>query len=147
MESQPQNPEFRINPENFHPCMQFKSGFLCRGPYANWEEIPSIPIKLAGRVMHLTFWRIFHVIPSCNQARLDLGLGRLLPSKFIPYQPLFKDEAICTRPVFPAYWYTDVQTGLCFCCLQAIKPGFSHDEAHIYIISCTTSKIQVIKND
>ena len=22
MESQPQNPEFRINPENFHPCMQ-----------------------------------------------------------------------------------------------------------------------------
>ena len=22
MESQPQNPEFRINSENFHPCMQ-----------------------------------------------------------------------------------------------------------------------------
>ena len=22
MESQPQNPEFRINPENFHPCIQ-----------------------------------------------------------------------------------------------------------------------------
>ena len=22
MESQPQNPEFRINPENFHPCGQ-----------------------------------------------------------------------------------------------------------------------------
>ena len=22
MESQPQNPEFRINPENFHPCKQ-----------------------------------------------------------------------------------------------------------------------------
>ena len=22
MESQPQNPEFRINPENFHPCVQ-----------------------------------------------------------------------------------------------------------------------------
>ena len=22
MESQPQNPEFRINPENFHPCFQ-----------------------------------------------------------------------------------------------------------------------------
>ena len=21
MESQPQNPEFRINPENFHPCI------------------------------------------------------------------------------------------------------------------------------
>ena len=23
MESQPQNPEFRNNPENFHPCMYF----------------------------------------------------------------------------------------------------------------------------
>ena len=22
MESQPQNPEFRINPENFHPCIK-----------------------------------------------------------------------------------------------------------------------------
>ena len=22
MESQPQNPEFRINPENFHPCFR-----------------------------------------------------------------------------------------------------------------------------
>ena len=22
MESRPQNPEFRNNPENFHPCMQ-----------------------------------------------------------------------------------------------------------------------------
>ena len=24
MESRPQNPEFRINPENFHPCMGYK---------------------------------------------------------------------------------------------------------------------------
>ena len=23
MESQPQNPDFRINPENFHPCRNF----------------------------------------------------------------------------------------------------------------------------
>ena len=23
MESRPQNPEFRNNPENFHPCVQF----------------------------------------------------------------------------------------------------------------------------
>ena len=27
MESQPQNPEFRINPENFHPC-----SILCTDP-------------------------------------------------------------------------------------------------------------------
>ena len=25
MESQPQNPEFRINPENFHPCLFLKN--------------------------------------------------------------------------------------------------------------------------
>ena len=24
MESQPQNPEFRINPENFHPCSEMQ---------------------------------------------------------------------------------------------------------------------------
>ena len=27
MESQPQNPEFKINPENFHPC-QFESSYM-----------------------------------------------------------------------------------------------------------------------
>ena len=27
MESQPQNPEFRINPENFHRCMQQSSRY------------------------------------------------------------------------------------------------------------------------
>ena len=27
MESQPQNPEFRINPENFHPCIFVKFFF------------------------------------------------------------------------------------------------------------------------
>ena len=33
MESQPQNPEFRNNPDNFHPCIQIISpkvmGHLC----------------------------------------------------------------------------------------------------------------------
>ena len=32
MESQPQNPEFRIYPENFHPCklgIQYKDAVLC----------------------------------------------------------------------------------------------------------------------
>ena len=27
MESQPQNPEFRHNPENFHPCYFKREGF------------------------------------------------------------------------------------------------------------------------
>ena len=29
MESQPQNPEFRINPENFHPCISLLEDFFC----------------------------------------------------------------------------------------------------------------------
>ena len=33
MESQPQNPEFRINPENFHPCAPIVGGALVFGPY------------------------------------------------------------------------------------------------------------------
>ena len=28
MESQPQNPEFRINPENFHPCIPVVSPYF-----------------------------------------------------------------------------------------------------------------------
>ena len=28
MESQPQNPEFRNNPENFHPCRHLKEAFM-----------------------------------------------------------------------------------------------------------------------
>ena len=28
MESQPQNPEFRINPENFHPCQLDSWAFM-----------------------------------------------------------------------------------------------------------------------
>ena len=27
MENQPQNPEFRINPENFHPCAYIQKHF------------------------------------------------------------------------------------------------------------------------
>ena len=31
MESQPQNPEFRNNPENFHPCKYIKNNEELRG--------------------------------------------------------------------------------------------------------------------
>ena len=29
MESQPQNPEFKINPENFHPCTKTNQKNIC----------------------------------------------------------------------------------------------------------------------
>ena len=37
MESQPQNPEFRINPENFHP----------------WKNMVSEPLSYLGPAYHL----------------------------------------------------------------------------------------------
>ena len=33
MESQSQNPEFRINSENFHPCKPQRQVFLLQGPF------------------------------------------------------------------------------------------------------------------
>ena len=54
MESQPQNPEFRINPENFHPCIQktvvpysFVS-FQGRGPCA-----PSLLIRACRKLTRI----------------------------------------------------------------------------------------------
>ena len=49
MESQPQNPEFRINPENFHPCylcfqeIRFPLAYkpLYDGHYLNYKEFKS----------------------------------------------------------------------------------------------------------
>ena len=38
MESQPQNPEFRINPENFHPCIYFMSIDLSIGNISSYQS-------------------------------------------------------------------------------------------------------------
>ena len=43
MESQPQNPEFRINPENFHPCVNICYSILQQGNRScksqeSWQE-------------------------------------------------------------------------------------------------------------
>ena len=35
MESQPQNPDFRISPENFHPCVLNLITILCTDPFHN----------------------------------------------------------------------------------------------------------------
>ena len=35
MESQPQNPEFRINPEKFHPCDKYQN--LMNWPISIWR--------------------------------------------------------------------------------------------------------------
>ena len=46
MESQPQNPEFRINPENFHPCSTKQwTKFLAQGH--NTVTLLAVSLKLA----------------------------------------------------------------------------------------------------
>ena len=43
MESQPQNPEFRINPENFHPCTSplYDCEWCCVGKSLFFDSSPS----------------------------------------------------------------------------------------------------------
>ena len=47
MESQPQNPEFRIHPENFHPCLNYS--FRC-------EKLVDVPrATLLLRIQKIEF--------------------------------------------------------------------------------------------
>ena len=47
MESQPQNPEFRINPENFHPCIQ-----KTVVPYSYVSFQGGVPVAPPSRSVH-----------------------------------------------------------------------------------------------
>ena len=47
MESQPQNPEFRINPENFHPCIQ-----KTVVPYSFVSFRGGVPVPPPSRSVH-----------------------------------------------------------------------------------------------
>ena len=47
MESQPQNPEFRINPENFHPCIQ-KTVVPYSFEFPGW----GVPVPPPSRPVH-----------------------------------------------------------------------------------------------
>ena len=74
MESQPQNPEFRIHPENFHPCIQLSN-----------TQLNGIPSPLFTKIIicfHLlmTFCSLY-----CKQYGPRLGFSR-----FIEFAPLIK---------------------------------------------------------
>ena len=49
MESQPQNPEFRINPENFHPC---RHSTLTRYSMVLLRSLQDNIVSQALRIMH-----------------------------------------------------------------------------------------------
>ena len=61
MESQPQNPEFRINPENFHPFIvkqQMHSYFVCVEKKRLWRDCTGGHACLS---MHSLLSNIFYV--------------------------------------------------------------------------------------
>ena len=51
MESQPQNPEFRINPENFHPSLYVIS-ILYSGSQLSKQETMPFAMKKTGKFPH-----------------------------------------------------------------------------------------------
>ena len=61
MESQPQNPEFRINPENFHPCNQHNKTLTLVSSMESQPQNPEFRINAEN----------FH---SCDQHNKTLTL-------------------------------------------------------------------------
>ena len=55
MESQHQNPEFRNNPENFHPCIYMLQQ---RQLQAAWVKVQNFPKSLALETQTLTFFML-----------------------------------------------------------------------------------------
>ena len=63
MENQPQNPEFRNNPENFHPCILQKLRRLKREDRAIKELMATC----------IAFWHDhWHVIFSCIEGKVEI---------------------------------------------------------------------------
>ena len=59
MESQPQNPEFRINPKNFYPC------------YMNFW-IPAIPVNPVAYIYY--YYRFMMQMKNCGPWSVDLNV-------------------------------------------------------------------------
>ena len=51
MESQPQNPDFRINPENFNPCSSYTEIFTCVASIsATWSKLNVLGFGLLSKI-------------------------------------------------------------------------------------------------
>ena len=59
MESQPQNPEFRINPENFHPCIHNRNSHRKINTNGILYGILNYAIMYANMYIHLYVTVIF----------------------------------------------------------------------------------------
>ena len=74
MESQLQNPEFRINPENFHPCTVIKTGLDVIKLFHAQQQLSMkfillINVKMATSVGILTFISRINTISDSFKAR------------------------------------------------------------------------------
>ena len=57
MESQPQNPEFRINPENFHPCKYVRFEYSVYS-----DQLPSLEGSQTGELTKSFFLVVFRFL-------------------------------------------------------------------------------------
>ena len=97
LESQPQNPEFRINPENFHPWRQQQLSLLCRN------------------LSYLTLSKPVMTYVLCS-SRLFKFLGSLYCKKYVPrsacflgimktrFAYLFHQNICCDYSKEPSQW-------------------------------------------
>ena len=86
MESQPQNPEFRNNPENFHPCLLSLNPLCITNPItgnlANGEDSDEMPHNAVfHKGLCCLLIPLFHTGPESHKSPqidkyLDLGLNR-----------------------------------------------------------------------
>ena len=74
MESQPQNPEFRNNPENFHP---WSSKAMLTYSLIDWYIIKLLPSKNGGQ----RTWPLFRLILFTVLVRFDVVAAQLGASR------------------------------------------------------------------
>ena len=65
MESQPQNPEFRINPENFHPCM------ILMVLWYYDSKCLTVPLTVSLYLYHPLMWTCIYQFIDINTDKID----------------------------------------------------------------------------
>ena len=85
MESRPKNPEFRINPENFHPCLYRYQNLMSWHLIEGWKNNKH---QLTGAKVF--YWDFFAKIPQCHIAQNE----QIIINNFII--SLFLSILLCT---------------------------------------------------
>ena len=99
MESQPQNPEFRINPEHFHPCIiHLRNEFDFWSVHGNMNTSGLLESEWSPKGFTLTLQETRSVHDSMNRPKIEfityiyiLYYQSSLNFQFSPYLAVFPD--------------------------------------------------------